>query len=67
MSYTYPDRLLVEFDQSLDGRRHKVQVALLADVTSHEELGDGERGVDSVELAGEQRETPEGKGTGEGE
>ena len=27
----------------------------------------GEGGVDSVELAEEQRETPEGKGTGEGE
>ena len=27
----------------------------------------GEGGVDSVELPGEQRETPEGKGTGEGE
>ena len=66
LSFTYPDRLLVEFDQSLDGRRHKVQVALLADVTSHEELGDGERGVDSVELAGEQREKREGRGGGGG-
>ena len=27
----------------------------------------GERGVDSIELPGEQREMREGKGTGEGE